>query len=151
MFETPPPVIENYIPEPVEPYLVESNKGTVGKGKTNSPLFSEVYPKHLELMSRNKRREQTIGETEQTYLDVIELIGDKPIGEYSNLDGRTFRTSIISLPKNRKKMKQYRNKTLHELLEIDVPEEDRLSVDTQTTISSSGEVLIQMLLLPRPV
>ena len=49
---------------------------------------------------------------------------NKPIGEYSNLDGRTFRTSIISLPKNRKKKKQYRDFNLHQLLEMDVPEDE---------------------------
>ena len=121
-------IIEDSAPEPKEPYLVTPS--------SPSPLFSEVTPKHLELMRRNKRRKETIGETEQTYEDVKELIGDKPIGEYTNLDGRNFRTAIISLPKNRKKMKQYRDFNLLQLLEMDVPEEDRLSVDTQTKLIS---------------
>jgi|TARA_B110001454_G_scaffold207094_1_gene218152 hypothetical protein len=106
------PVIENYAPEPIEPYIVKPKSIEVkyNKGQTApSPLFSEIIPNHLELMRRNKRREETIGETEQTYEDVKELIGDKPIGEYTNLDGRNYRTAIISLPKNRKKMKQYRD------------------------------------------
>ena len=121
-------IIEDSAPEPKEPYLVTPS--------SPSPLFSEVTPKHLELMRRNKRRKETIGETEQTYEDVKELIGDKPIGEYTNLDGRNFRTAIISLPKNRKKMKQYRDFNLLQLLEMDVPEDDRLSVDTQTKLIS---------------
>jgi len=33
-------------------------------------------------MRENKRREQTIGETMVSYQDVIELLGDKPIGEW---------------------------------------------------------------------
>ena len=123
-------IIEDSAPEPKEPYLVTPSS------PSPSPLFSEVTPKHLELMRRNKRRKETIGETEQTYEDVKELIGDKPIGEYTNLDGRNFRTAIISLPKNRKKMKQYRDFNLHQLLEMDVPEDDRLSVDTQTKLIS---------------
>ena len=133
------PVIENYAPEPIEPYIVKPKSIEVkyNKGQTApSPLFSEIIPNHLELMRRNKRREETIGETEQTYEDVKELIGDKPIGEYTNLDGRNYRTAIISLPKNRKKMKQYRDFNLHQLLEMDVPEDDRLSVDTQTKLIS---------------
>jgi len=123
-------IIENSASEPKEPYIVTPSS------PSPSPLFSEVTPKHLELMRRNKRRKETIGETEQTYEDVKELIGDKPIGEYTNLDGRNFRTAIISLPKNRKKMKQYRDFNLLQLLEMDVPEEDRLSVDTQTKLIS---------------
>ena len=124
---------------PTQPYLVKSNSIEVKYNKVESspsPLFSEVTPKHLELMGRNKRREQTIKETQQTYEDVIELIGDKPISEYSNIDGRDYRTSIISLPRNRKKMKQYRDFNIHELLKMDVPEDDRLSVDTQTKLIS---------------
>ena len=123
-------IIEDSASEPKEPYIVTPSS------PSPSPLFSEVSPKHLELMRRNKRRKETIGETEQTYEDVKELIGDKPIGEYTNLDGRNFRTAIISLPKNRKKMKQYRDFNLLQLLEMDVPEEDRLSVDTQTKLIS---------------
>jgi integrase len=134
------PIIEgDNIPEPREPYLTQSNSIEVKYNKVESspsPLFSEVILKHLELMERNKRRGQTIKETEQTYEDVIELIGDKPISEYTNTDGRDYRTSIISLPKNRKKMKQYRDFNLHELLKMDVPEEDRLSVDTQSKLIS---------------
>ena len=134
------PIIEgDNIPDPREPYLTQSNSIEVKYNKVESspsPLFSEVILKHLELMERNKRRGQTIKETEQTYEDVIELIGDKPISEYTNTDGRDYRTSIISLPKNRKKMKQYRDFNLHELLKMDVPEEDRLSVDTQSKLIS---------------
>ena len=124
---------------PTQPYLVKSNSIEVKYNKVESspsPLFSEVTPNHLELMRRNKRREQTIKETQQTYEDVIELIGDKPISEYTNTDGRDYRTSIISLPKNRKKMKKYRDFNIHELLKMDVPEDDRLSVDTQTKLIS---------------
>tara|TARA_B110000881_G_scaffold46400_1_gene38650 strand:- start:47 stop:1720 length:1674 start_codon:yes stop_codon:yes gene_type:complete len=133
------PIIENYIPEPKQPYLVSSNSIEVKYNKVESlpsPLFSEIISKHLELMRRNKRREQTIKETEQTYEDVIELIGDKPISEYSNIDGRDYRTSIISLPRNRKKIKQYRDFNLHELLKMDVPEEDRMTGETQTKLIS---------------
>jgi len=33
-------------------------------------------------MRINKRREQTVKETIETYKDVIELLGNKPIGDY---------------------------------------------------------------------
>ncbi len=135
-----PPIIEgDDIPEPTQPYLTQSNSIEVKYNKVESspsPLFSEVIPKHLDQLRRNKRREQTIKETQQTYEDVIELIGDKPISEYSNIDGRDYRTSIISLPRNRKKIKKYRDFNLHELLKMNVPEEDRLSGDTQTKLIS---------------
>ena len=133
------PILESEIPEPVAPYIVKSNSIEVKYNKVEaspSPLFSVVTPKHLDMMRRNKRRQETIGETEQTYKDVIELIGDKPIAEYTHLDGRDYRTSLISIPKNRKKMKQYRDFNLKQILDMDVPNEDRISVDTQTKLIS---------------
>ena len=47
------------------------------KSSSPSPLFSTLYPKHLEEMRKNRRREDTIGETEGTYKELIELLGDK--------------------------------------------------------------------------
>ena len=57
-------------------------------------------------------------------------------GEYTNLDGRNYRTSLISLPKNRKKKKQYRDFNIQQLLEMDVPEEDRMTVANQAKLIS---------------
>jgi len=45
--ENPIPIIGNYAPEPIEPYRVET---------TSSPLFSQMYPKHVERLRENKRR-----------------------------------------------------------------------------------------------
>ena len=125
--ENPIPIIENYAPEPIEPYRVET---------TSSPLFSKMYPKHIERMRENKRRERTIFETVKTYKDVIELLGDKPIGDYTKIDGRDFRNSLLKTPKNRKRVKRYKDKTLKEILELDIPLSDKMSFDNQTKLIS---------------
>jgi hypothetical protein len=133
------PILESEIPEPSNPYLTQSNSIEVKYNKVEispSPLFSEVIPKYLEYMVRVKRRESTIGEQKQTYEDVMELIGDKPIGEYTNIDGRNYRTSLLSPPKDRKKKKQYRDFNLDQLLDMDVPEEDRITVANQAKLIS---------------
>jgi len=98
--------------------------------------LSKMYPKHIERMRENKRREQTIGETQVSFQEVIELLGDKPIGEYSIIDGRDFRTSLLKIPKNRKKVKRYRDKTLKELLEMDIPQSDKMSFHNVTKLIS---------------
>lgn len=77
-----PPIIEGDIPEPQEPYLVNSQSIEVKYNKvksSSSPFFSTLYPKHLEEMREKRRRQDTINEVEGTYKDIIELIGDKPI------------------------------------------------------------------------
>ena len=95
-----------------------------------------MFPKHIERMRYNKRRERTIGETIETYKDVIELLGNKPIGEYTKIDGRDFRNSLLKIPKNRKRVKKYRDKTLKEIMELDIPPSDKMSFDNQTKLIS---------------
>ena len=97
--EHPIPIIESDADEPTEPYLVkpksiEVKYNSVRTSPSTSPLLSKMYPKHIDRMRENKRREQTIRETIVSYQEVIELLGDKPIGEYSIIDGRDFRTSL---------------------------------------------------------
>ena len=123
----PIPIIENYAPEPIEPYKV---------AKRHSPFFCDMFPKHIERMRENKRRERTINETIETYKDVIELLGNKPIGEYTKIDGRDFRNSLLKIPKNRKKVKRYRDKTLKEVMKLDIPPSDKMSFENQSKLIS---------------
>ena len=101
-----------------------------------SPLFSKVYPVFLEHMKRNRRRVETIEETKNSYKETIELLGDKPIGNYTNMDGRDYRNTISQLPRNRRRVKKYREKTLKEVLSMKVPVGDRITVDTQMKLTS---------------
>jgi integrase len=123
----PIPIIENYAPEPIEPYKV---------AKRHSPFFCDMFPKHIERMRENKRRERTINETIETYKDVIELLGNKPIGEYTKIDGRDFRNSLLKIPKNRKRVKRYRDKTLKEVMKLDIPPSDKMSFENQSKLIS---------------
>ena len=106
------------------------------KSGSPSPLFSKLYPNHLEEMRRNERRQDTIGETEGTYEELIELIGDKPIGDYTNVDGRDYRNKLSKLPKNRKRVKKYKNKSLKDILSMKVPVGERITVETQMKLTS---------------
>ena len=38
--------------------------------KVDSPFFCDMFPKHIERMRYNKRREQTVNETIETYKNV---------------------------------------------------------------------------------
>ena len=106
------------------------------KSGSPSPLFSKVYPNHLEEMKRNRRRQDTIEETKGTYQELIELIGDKPVGDYTNVDGRDYRNTLSKLPKNRKRVKKYKNKSLKDILSMKVPVGERITVETQMKLTS---------------
>ena len=119
-----------------EDYEEPITKEVKSKSGSPSPLFSKVYPKHLEEMKRNRRRQDTIGETEGTYQELIELIGDKPVSDYTNVDGRDYRNTLSKLPKNRKRVKKYKNKTLKEILSMTIPVGDRITIETQMKLTS---------------
>ena len=91
------PVIENYAPEPIEPYIVQSKSVEQKYNKVQSspsPLFSKVFPEFLENMKINKRRTGTIGASKDAFNQLIELVGDKPIGDYNNVDAREYRNAL---------------------------------------------------------
>ena len=133
------PVIENYAPEPIEPYIVQPKSIEQKYNKIQSspsPLFSKVIQEFYERMKINKRRTKTIGASKDAFNQLIEIIGDKPIGDYTNADARDYRSTLSKLPKNRNKMVEYRDKTLNEILSMDVPMKDRISQQTEKLINS---------------
>ena len=120
------PIIQTPVLEPIV-----NNESMV-----TSPLFSEMYPKHIQRMRDNQRREDTICETIQTYKGVIELLGDKPISQYTILDGRDYRNSLLKTPKNWKKKKHYKDFTIHQVLSMDIPNDEIMSFKRQTQLIS---------------
>ena len=106
------------------------------ESEVTSPLFSEMYHKHIQRMRDNRRREDTICETIETYKDVIELLGDKPISEYTILDGRDYRNSLLKTPKNRKRIKKYKDFNLQEVLSMNIPNNELMSFNRQKQLIS---------------
>ena len=115
------PVIENYVPEPIQTKRVN----------TPSPLLSKVIPEFLERMKINQRRNATISASKETLNQVIEILGDKQISDYTNVDGRNYRNILSTLPANRKKTPKYRDITLKDVMSMDIPIKDRISPTTQ--------------------
>ena len=111
------PVIENYAPEPTQPYLVE---------KEDKPSQIDVSPKLSEM------KEEFIGERllsgfspkstrelESTIDDLIEIIGDISILKVTPNNARDFKKIISSLPKYRNQSPRYRGLTIKQILSLD--------------------------------
>ena len=111
------PVIENYAPEPTQPYLVE---------KEDKPSQIDVSPKLSEM------KEEFIGERllsgfspkstrelESTIDDLIEIIGDIPILKVTPNNARDFKKIISSLPKYRNQSPRYIGLTIKQILSLD--------------------------------
>jgi len=111
------PVIENYAPEPIEPYLVEIK------------LIREVVDEFLDL------RKGTIGEkmlSEYRVLtdEFIEIIGNIPVSSLSKDTIRTYIKIQTQLPINRRKNPKYRDLSIDEIIKLkDVKPQSRVNVN----------------------
>jgi len=111
------PVIENYAPEPIEPYLVETK------------LIREVVDEFLVL------RKGTIGEkmlSEYRVLtdEFIEIIGNIPVSSLSKDTIRTYIKIQTQLPINRRKNPKYRDLSIDEIMKLkDVKPQSRVNVN----------------------
>ena len=74
---------------------------------------------------------------------LIEIIGNKSCSSVEVGDIVRFKDAYVRLPKNRKKVQKYRKKSVKELQEMNVPDEDRLSL---ATIKKSFNILISFIL-----
>ena len=111
------PIIENYAPEPIEPYLVEIK------------LIREVVDEFLDL------RKGTIGEkmlSEYRVLtdEFIEIIGNIPVSSLSKDTIRTYIKIQTQLPINRRKNPKYRDLSIDEIMKLkDVKPQSRVNVN----------------------
>ena len=111
------PVIENYAPEPIEPYLVEIK------------LIRDVVDEFLDL------RKGTIGEKMLDEYKVItdefiEIIGNIPVSSLSKDSIRTYISTQIKLPPNRRKNPKYREMSIVEVMKLKgVKPQSRINVN----------------------
>ncbi|MGE4193419.1 MAG: DUF6538 domain-containing protein [Pseudodesulfovibrio sp.] len=62
--------------------------------------------------------------------DFLEITGDIPMSQIGHATIRDFRETLLRLPSHRNKKKAYRNKTISQLLEMEIPESDLLTPKT---------------------
>lgn len=97
----------------------------------NNPLLSELVEKWAEdKVSLKEWNERTKLGNVPMVQDFIEMIGDKPIASLKPEDMRDARERFMRVPKNRKQTKEYADKSLRELSEMDVPKESRIGLHT---------------------
>jgi len=113
------PVIENYAPEPIQPYQVET-KVEVNE-KVETILISKLIDEYIDTVERQKDlREKTIIEYRNTLELMIQIIGDFPINQLSQKHGRLLSTSLEKLPPRRKTDGRYNDKSVKQILKMDI-------------------------------
>ena len=129
------PIIENYgIPEPREPYLVETKSVEVKYNKVEkSKLISDVVEEFL-LLRKGTLGEKLLSEYKSICDDFIEIVGDIPVGDLSKETIRTYITTQIQLPPQRNKNPIYRDLSVSKILKMnDVKPQSRQNVNKYLT------------------
>ena len=125
--EKPTPVIENFSPEPIEPYIVKSNDEVVEEEETF--LISKLIKEYIEETERQKDlRHKTIVEYRSVLEMMVEVIGDFPIKELSQKHGRLISNVLQKLPPRRKTDGRYNQKSIEQIIQMDV----KNPMDTRT-------------------
>ena len=111
------PVIENYAPEPIEPYLVEIK------------LIRDVVDEFLDLR-KGTIGEKMLDEYKVITDDFIEIIGNIPVSSLSKDSIRTYISTQIKLPPNRRKNPKYREMSIVEVMKLKgVKPQSRINVN----------------------
>ena len=117
------PIIENFIPEPTQPYRVQ---------ETLSPHQLTKISVGIDKFINEKTRltKKSEWEIRTTLNMLIEDFGDIPLGKLTREMGTRFKEHLRKLPKNRTKNPKFRDKDFHQLVKMDVDSKDLISTTT---------------------
>jgi len=93
--------------------------------------FSVICGEFLhERVAGKVMQSKTCKSYEATFSIFKELYGDIGIVDITTKESRDFKSKIQLIPRNHSKCAAYRSKTIKELIELKVPEENRISVES---------------------
>jgi len=125
------PIIENYgIPEPREPYLVETKSVEVKYNKVEKEKkISEVIDEFL-VLRKGVVGEKLLDEYRVLTNEFIEIIGNIPVSSLSKDSIRKYIKTQVKLPINRRKNPRYRDLSIDEIMKHkDVKPQSRVNVN----------------------
>ncbi|MBG0789921.1 MAG: site-specific integrase [Desulfovibrionaceae bacterium] len=102
----------------------------------NTMLFSELVARYIEAKQSDNGISATTARGYQDKLNnFIEILGDLTLGQINKPKMREFRDKLRNLPPHRKKRKEYQDKSIDELLALNLPSEKTLTINhvNQTT------------------
>jgi len=108
-----------------------SNITTTKEIEHKSPLLSVVFNKYSTEKSRGENWElKTANAIKATVYQLIEFTGDIPCSNLSQQVVNDFKAALQNLPSNRNKIQEYKSKSIHELISINIPNDKLLKVRT---------------------
>ena len=87
--------------------------------QSDSPKISQVRDEFISERLVSGFSPKSTSELESTITDLIEIVGDIPIGTFSHSQSRDFKNVISKLPKHRKQDPRYRDLSIKQILMLD--------------------------------
>lgn len=141
----------DYLPEqavfaaPYKPCEHEdvAQSSDVASSNTEKALsLSELIEKYIEVkLSDGLWKKHSVPDHRGRLVHLVEILGDKPIELVSREDIRKFRDTLRRLPPNRTKIKQYKDKSIEQILEMNP--EKVLNVKTVKMIVEAASSLFE--------
>jgi len=111
----------------VQPSLLQSTSEQV---KITPPLSEVINSYQEEGETLQRWNSKTLPQIKATLKLPLEIVGDMPIGSFNKEVAREFKQKYIKLPANINKKREYKDKSINELLNMDIPEDHRLAHNT---------------------
>ena len=125
-----PPVIENYVPEPTQPYQVSPPLNSLQSTEISKCIDLFIGEKKQSASGFENIRERTESEIRTSLNLLVESFGDEPIGIITKEHSNKIKTQIKNLPRNRTKNPKYREKEIQDFEEMKIPQKDLLHTTT---------------------
>ena len=110
------PIIENYAPEPKEPYRVSA--------PTNSEQISDCANKYYARKKVEGVREKGIQSDKSVIDEFVEIVGDIGFASVTKKEVSHYIDVQTKLPSNRNKKIEYRDLTIKEVMELNLPQKE---------------------------
>ncbi|MEM8563242.1 MAG: site-specific integrase [Pseudomonadota bacterium] len=110
---------------------IEQPKASLHTQPPSGPPISEVVNEFLEDRSAGRKLAKTTKDGYRQHVQAfIDVLGDRRVDTVTYDDAKELRDTLLKLPKNRKKIRAYRDKAVSEILAMDIPEVERLQSKT---------------------
>ena len=103
------------IAAPVPPDATPAQPPSAGSGKN---MLSQIFPIYQRQREKSGLSQHSLAELTASFNLLLDVIGDKPVPNYTQDDANYFVDIIQQLPPNRNKVAAYRGRSIDEVLKI---------------------------------
>jgi len=116
------------------PIIITPSSPEISTTKSTQPVMSEVMTYYFKHKSQSGEWVgRTATESIPPFELFVEIVGDKPVDTYTREDARYYRDTLLKMPSSRRKRPAYKNLSIAELLDREIPEEHLLRKKTVNT------------------